>query len=486
KRNELRDVILGCAGFHAEVIAISSSAPPGGAVQLNLSFLNRSDVAISVNSIRPPFSVEDSSVAQTLKNNNPLRMKTQVVVPSTYPTSQPYWLEADQLTGSYVVHDQTLRGTPGNRPVTIGVSVDVQGTSLALEVPIRHKWVDRVQGELSRPFAVVPPVAVNLTEQTVVFTGEQEKEIRLVVLGRSGTARGSVRLETPAGWTVNPARHPFEFGEQGGEIAAVFKIKAAKSAATGDYRAVAELGGAEYSLGMVDLNYPHIDPQVYFPPAAGKLIRVPMKPAGGNIGYIAGSGDELPAAMRQLGYSVTFLSDEDLEFANLGRYDAIVAGVRAYNTRPKLKAHQKRLMEYVRNGGRYVVQYVTRESGRSENLGPYPFEISRDRVTVEEAPVEFVLPQHPVLNTPNKITQADFAGWVQERGLYFADNWDPKYEAVLACGDPREEPKRGGLLVAKFGKGTYIYAAYAFFRQLPAGVPGAYRLLVNLLSNIDN
>jgi hypothetical protein len=202
---------------------------------------------------------------------------------------------------------------------------------------------------------------------------------------------------------------------------------------------------------------------------------------GKQIGYIAGAGDEVPAALRQIGYQVTPLKANELS-TNLSSYDAIVVGVRAYNTEDWLKFYQQKLMEYVSGGGNLVIQYQVSNNLVTSEIGPYPFKLSRTRVTVEEAPVKFLKPEHLLLNSPNQITAKDFDGWVQERGLYFAESWDANYEAVLASEDPGEGLKEGGLLVAKFGKGTFIFTGYAFFRQLPAGVPGAYRLFANLIS----
>jgi hypothetical protein len=183
-----------------------------------------------------------------------------------------------------------------------------------------------------------------------------------------------------------------------------------------------------------------------------------------------------------MGYAVTMLSDDDVDSGDLSRFDAIVIGLRAYNTRPRLLGDQRRLLDWVAGGGRLVVQYQTPDNALNDKLGPFPFTVSRDRVTVEEAPVRFLKPDHALLTTPNRITASDFDGWVQERGLWFANPWDPRYETVLSCNDPGEPARDGGLLVARHGSGTFIYTGYAFFRQLPAGVPGAWRLFANLVS----
>ena len=212
------------------------------------------------------------------------------------------------------------------------------------------------------------------------------------------------------------------------------------------------------------------------------MVRLDLQKTGTNIGYITGSGDSIPEALTQIGYQVRFLSDDDLVSGNLSVFDSIVVGIRAFNTRSQLKAARSRLLEYVNQGGTMVVQYNTLQDLDQEGLGPYPFRISRDRVSVEEAPVTILKPDHVLLNSPNKITQQDFEGWIQERGLYFPDQWDPRYETVFACNDPGESPKEGGILYTRYGKGIYVYTGYSFFRELPAGVPGAYRLFVNLIS----
>jgi hypothetical protein len=222
--------------------------------------------------------------------------------------------------------------------------------------------------------------------------------------------------------------------------------------------------------------------QTLFPPASARLVRADIRHTGSKVAYIMGPGDAIPGALQQMGYDVTFLSDDDLEHADLSRFDAIMTGVRAYNTRPRLRATQPRLLDYVKQGGTLLMQYNTTADGPLGDLGPYPFQISRDRVTVEEAPIGLLKADHPVLHTPNAIGPADFDGWVQERGLYFANPYDPRYDALFSSHDPGEPARDGGLLYTKYGKGVFEYCAYAMFRQVPAGVPGAWRLLANLLS----
>jgi hypothetical protein len=268
-----------------------------------------------------------------------------------------------------------------------------------------------------------------------------------------------------------------------------FYVTPPEAASAVEARAVASAGGRQVTAGVLVIDYPHIPPQTLFPAAGARLVRSDVKVLSKRVGYIMGAGDEVPEALRQIGCEVTLLSPEDLVRADLGRFDAIVTGVRAYNTRPDLRANQHRLLDYVSNGGTVVVQYNVLEGGFMggdpkllDRIGPWPIQLSRDRVTVEDAPVEVLRSSHPLLSRPNQITSADWNGWVQERGLYFAREWDPRYETVVSSHDPGERPLAGGILFARFGKGAYVFTAYSWFRQLPAGVPGAYRIFANLLS----
>jgi len=230
------------------------------------------------------------------------------------------------------------------------------------------------------------------------------------------------------------------------------------------------------------IDHAHIPIQTVFPEVEATVLRLDLRREGESVGYIMGPGDEVPAALAQMGYQVTLLDDDELASGDLSRYDAIVAGVRAYNARDGLKRASKRLLDYVSAGGTFVVQYNTADATLHRAFAPYPLTIGRDRVTVEEAPIEFTDPDSPLLNRPNRITERDFDGWVQERGLYFASEWAPEYQTALSSADPQEDPHAGGLLWARHGKGIFIYTGLAFFRQLPAGVPGACRLFANLVS----
>jgi hypothetical protein len=300
---------------------------------------------------------------------------------------------------------------------------------------------------------------------------------------------GEVKLDVPAGWRVEPASNHFELREVGQRAALEFKVTPGTTAGKLQVRATGSATGRTFSTSVSTLKYEHIPNRSIFPDANAAFVRTDVRTLARNVGYVMGAGDEVPRALEQLGCNVILLDQQALSRGDLSAFDAIVTGVRAYNVRDDLIANQHRLLEYVRNGGTMVVQYNVGAggpgSGRPErfaNIGPYPLRISRDRVTVEEAPVQFVDALPAVMARPNAITPADFEGWVQERGLYFPGEWDAKYSPLISTSDPGEKPLRGGILVARHGKGVYVYTSLSWFRQLPAGVPGAYRMFANLLS----
>lgn len=368
-------------------------------------------------------------------------------------------------------------------PNRVAFRLRVEGQEFELSRPVHHRFVDKVLGERTRPFFVVPPVSVRFYEPSLVFPTAAPRRVEVRIEAFAPAQKGTVRLDLPAGWRAAPAEQSFELASVGQETTATFKVTPPESATSGLARAVARCGGREVSVDLTLLDYPHIPAQIVAGEAQSRLVRANIRIAGRRVGYIMGAGDEIPAALRQIGYEVTLLPAGSLGHADLSGFDAIVTGVRAFNTHPGLVANRGRLMQYVENGGTLVIQYnVLERNAVLDNLGPYPFRTGRERVTLEDAPVEVLRPGHPLLTSPNRITAADFEGWVQERGLYFASEWDPRYEAPLATHDPGEKPLAGGLLYARYGKGVYIFTAYSWFRQLPAGVPGAYRLFANLLA----
>jgi len=363
--------------------------------------------------------------------------------------------------------------------------------TLRITRPVAYKWTDPVAGERYRPVEISPPVMINPSSSVLMFPDRQARDLRVLLKAGIADATGVLRSELSGGWTAEPAELPFTLKKKGEEQELQIRLHppangslSRSDSSISSLRLVAEIQGRKVSKGFRQIEYPHIPIQTLFPESTVKLVRLDLKKNKSKIAYIAGAGDEVPEALRQVGYEVTVLDDAALRTQPLAAFEAIVVGVRAYNVNERMPFYHRKLMKYVSDGGTMVVQYNTNNwiSRIPVEIGPYPFQISRDRVTDEDAPATFESPHHPLLIRPNKLTEGDFAGWVQERGLYFASKWDERYQTVLSMHDPNEPPKRGGLLAVRYGKGAFVYTGLAFFRQLPAGVPGAYRLFANLIA----
>ena len=483
RRRELLEVIRACAGLWLEAVATAPSAAPGGRMTIVTSALNRSPASVTLEGVELVGIATREAASRPLAFNVSLIDTFRTALPADRPFTQPFWLNSELRRGSFGFEDLAQIG-PAENPaaITARLTLKVAGERLVFETPVVHRWTDRVQGERYRDFGVVPPVTLRFDQGVYLFADARPHPVRVVVESGDAAVEGVARLKLPAGWTSQPPSIPIRIARADAETTVRFMVTPGATPHAAEIRAECELGGRAYDRQRVRIDYPHIPIQTLFPAATARAIRTELTLAARRVGYVPGSGDEIPAALAQMGAEVVTLSEDDVEGMDLSGLDAIVVGVRAYNTRPRLRALQSRLLGYVERGGRLVIQYNTNENALDDRLGPYPFKISRERVTVEEAPVTLLLPEHPLLRQPNKITAQDFEGWVQERGLYFASPFDSRYEKILACNDPNEPAREGGLIYARHGQGAFIYTGYAWFRQLPAGVPGAWRLFANLLS----
>jgi LmbE family N-acetylglucosaminyl deacetylase len=467
KQRDLDEAIALCAGLWVDATASEYAVLPGGKVDVTVTSVNRG-----------PLEVRRDGKA--ILRNEPNLEKQGKEIPPSALYSQPYWLQLPRHGDSYEVADPNLIGTADSAPLLVEqVGFDVAGTHIELDRPVVYRWVDRLLGERWRPLAVVPPVEVRLPEPSILFPTAESKRVAVEIKAVE-SAKGEAHL--------NGATADSFALQKGEETTANFDVPA--PAAQGATEDTAEVRVADRTVTVATqlIGYPHIPPQYLFPPATVKLVRVDVRNPAKNIGYVVGAGDEVPDALRQMGSTVTLLTADDLSCGDLSRFDAIVTGVRAYNTRTDLVANQQRLVDYVHDGGTLVVQYNTMNSytgeggGVLEHAGPWPFQIGRARVTVEEAPVAFPNPANPLLHKPNEITERDFDGWIQERGLYFATHWDSHYTPLFETHDPGEQPLLGSTLTARYGKGAFVFTAFSWFRELPAGVPGAFRIFANLLS----
>jgi LmbE family N-acetylglucosaminyl deacetylase len=483
KRVELDRAIAACLGLFLEATAETAAAAPGDKLKINLEAANRSPVGVKLKRVTVPAAGAEEIAGHDLAGGARFEKTLEIALPADLPDSQPYWLRNKGTPGMFRVEAPALIGLPENPPaLTVVFALEVNGIPFPVEQPIVYKWTDPARGERYRPFEVIPAVAVELSEKVFVFPEDASQEVPVRVrAGRSGV-EGMVRLEAPPGWRVSPPSRELRLAQKDAVQTLKFEIRPPQAASVGILRAVAEAGGRRFQRGLVRVEYDHIPPQIHLPAAEARVVRLDLKRRAQTIGYLQGAGDQIPAGLRQIGYTVIELTEGDLLPERLQRFDAVILGVRAYNTLERIGLHQPALFSYVKAGGALIVQYNTAHDLHVEAVAPYPLKIARDRVTEEDAAVRFLLPDHPVLNVPNRITAADFEGWVQERGLYFADEWGDPFEAVLSSNDRGEPPRDGGLLVAKHGAGYFVYTGYSWFRQIPAGVPGAYRLFVNLIS----
>ncbi len=487
KRRELLELIRSCAGLWLEAISEDFAVSPGSELSLQTTVINRSNIPFTLETIGFAVGSADSTVGTLLRENSPAVVTSTLNIPMNLPISQPYWLRSESSAGAFTISNQQLVGLPENPPaVSALLSLRSGDVLLEYEVPVLYRWTDRVDGELYRRLEIRPPVTLNVSEPVMVFTSEAPQQVPVLVKAHTSNLSGSVRLNAPAGWRISPATVPFTDLNKYEELVVEFSVSppsgAEVSSSRANLRAEASVDGSTYGRSLVEVSYPHIGIETHFPEARFSAVTIPMEIPDGRIGYVMGAGDVVPASLRSLGYDVVEFDDEMLESADLSTFDAIITGIRAYNTRERLVHARPRLLEYVRNGGTLIVQYNVTSGLLTREIGPYPFVISRGRITDETAQMTFVDSDHQLLHFPNEITAVDFEGWVQERGLYFIGDWDEAYEPILAGHDLGESALEGGMLFARYGEGVFIYSGYSWFRQLPAGVPGAYRLFVNMIS----
>lgn len=492
KSKGLKDLIAACAGLWFEAYAPQASYAVDESINVSSQVISRLSDQIKINriadsDINTPLIVSPDLNTYTGELNKliPLNaVQTFTTAINITKLTQPYWLESPHPIGIYTINDDKKVGNPENPDYKkMRFEFTIAGKTITYERQVMYKYVDPAKGEIYQPLVIAPPVSANIINADYVFNTQQPQTVQIKMQAFT-KASGSISLKPIAGWKISPEKIDFTDKAKGEEWVASFTVTPADSKPkSSTLQAVVKVGGKDWSLGIQRILYDHVPAITLFPAAETRLINLDLKTAGKKIGYIAGAGDLVAEALMQVGYEVHQLTESDIMNADLSVYDAIVTGVRAYNVNKRLAVMQPRLMDYVNNGGNLVVQYNNPNGLATNNIGPFPFRPVNQRVTDENAAITFLDPTNPVLNYPNKITQADFEGWIQERGLYFVNNIDPRYKTILQMNDPGEQPNPGSLIVGDYGKGRFIYTSLVFFRELPAGVPGAYKLFVNLLSN---
>jgi len=490
KAAELEDLLRAAAGLWVEAVADRQRLAPGDRLTVNAAVLARGGSplvleSLALEAVTPEGShpLETRPDGKPLPDNAPRKEAFTLTVPAATPLGHPHWLGGPGA-GPWA-------GLPESpAPFRLRARLTLPEGTFDTVVPVQFRFRDPVLGERYQPLAVVPAAFVHLEEGVQIFEGPGAKEVRLKVIAGAARAAGRVRLQVPSPWKVEPAERAFTLSRAGEEGELSFRLTPPAATGSGELRVEVDTGaGFCAARGLLKLDHPHIPLQTLLPEARARLERFDLKHNGHRIGYVMGAGDDIPQALRRLGYEVDLLSDEALAREDLARFDAIVLGIRAYNTRPALQALKERLHAYVAGGGTEVVLYTVNTGFPGINaamvtdtIGPYPFKVGRKRVTDETVPVRLLQPGHPVFHRPNELTAKDFEGWVQERSLYHAEGWDARYTPLLGMADPGEAEDQGALIVAQHGKGHYVYTGLAFFRQLPDGVPGATRLFANLLA----
>jgi LmbE family N-acetylglucosaminyl deacetylase len=479
KHDQLDRLILACAGIWVETAASAPVFAINDIIPLNLQAISRlpADAPYKVTLESP-----DGKQQFPLLSEQPVSYSMSVPAIKIGST-QPYWLRKKHGIGAYDLDSTQVLNSPENTPASAGtVRVHINDAVIELNLPLIYKFTDPARGEIYQPLVIAPPVTATLSETAYVFNEKEVKHIRVTLKSFKANTKAVFSAKVPQGWTVSPQQTNLIFAEKGEEQQVVLTVTPKGEVSGGTLGLNVNVEGVDYGKSYHPINYAHIPVQTLFPYAEARVEQIDLKFAGKKIAYIPGAGDLVPESLREIGYEVTLLTTAQVLHADLSVFDAIVTGVRLYNINDAASAIHPILMEYVKNGGTLLVQYNVNAPLKTDQLGPYPFTLTRDRVTEEGADVTFLQPNHSLLNFPNKISKKDFEGWVQERGIYFTSSMDPKYIPILSMHDAGEQPQNGSLLVAKYGKGTYIYTGLVFYRELPAGVPGAYRLIVNLLS----
>jgi LmbE family N-acetylglucosaminyl deacetylase len=493
KMRELAAIIEQSAGLYLEASVSQPYAVQGDSLRMNIQVINRSSARIRL--LKVAYEYADTMLQRDLLPNQLLSFRKTLAVPESKANSQPYWLQEEMEKGAFTVQEQKLTGRPENPPsYSVRFTVEAEGVPIRFEKPVWYKFTDPVKGERFQPVYVVPPVSVNTSPGVVLFRkGKSEtRNIQLTATAFTEIPNSEYRIDYRFG---KSALHVADTGfHLGRGLSRIFSLPVSSRNFNGTDREklTASLqyvnprfNQANY-LAMATVNYDHIPSIRYFYPDGVTLLNLDIQTAGKKLGYIRGAGDKVAEALEEMGYEVSFLEEADMELVRLRQFDAIVTGIRAYNVHEWLNTHHDDLMAYVENGGNLVVQYNTNSfvGPVKARIGPRPFNISRNRITDENSPVRFLEAGDKLLNWPNKISQADFEGWAQERGVYFAETPAEGYRSILAMQDPGEKDAlNGSLVVASHGKGRFIYTGLAFFRQLPAAVPGAWRLFANLVSN---
>lgn len=483
KTNQISKIIEACSGLYLEAITSTEKATKNETITINFEAINRSNSNVKLLNI--------SILNQNKKTENKVLLNNEKVnfeeknfkIPNTIEYTNLFWLKEKPTVGMYQVSNKSIRILPEEKlqfPVIF--SIEIEGTKIDFVKNLVYKKNDPEKGESYIPFSILPEVTSEIVNKVSIFNNNEPKEIVVKLKSNKENSKGTAKLILDSSWKVEPKEIPFSIASKNEEKTILFKVFPPKNESSTDFSVEINTNTEKHQLECVEIKYDHIPKQTILQPSEGKLVKLDIQIKGKNIGYLIGAGDEVGKNLENIGYQITYINPHEISVENLNKFDAVILGIRAFNTIDELKFKNKELFQYVSNGGNLIVQYNTTNGLLTKEVAPYELVISRDRVTNEKAKITFLNPNHPVLNAPNKITTKDFENWIQEQGLYYPNKWSTSFTPILSAADEGENQKEGALLIAKHGKGNYIYTGLSFFRELPEGVSGAYRLLANLIS----
>lgn len=485
KTQQIKAIIKACLGLYIESTSEKSYANSDETLRIKTEIVNRSPIEIKLLSIKKSSEYLFSNHV-TLKNNQAVYKTFDIRIKNQ--NTLPYWLNLPSKKGLYQITDSSLIGLPETpNPNQLAFNLEIENSKITLYSDVVYKYNDPVNGEVFENFEILPKISIKPLKEVVIFKNGKPNNIKVQIESYTDVFEGELTLGLPKSWRVEPLNYKVKLSKPAEVKTFDFKITPPENTQKVEANILVRSKDKLFAKQIKTLEYNHIPKQIYTQNAKTAMVNIKVNQGVKHIGYIKGAGDKIPENLKSLGYNVETIDLSKIyKPENLGHFDAIVLGIRAFNTEEQLISKNEILFDYVKQGGTLITQYTTTYGLLTDKISPLKLNLSRDRVTDEEAVVNFIDKEHKVLHHPNQITATDFEGWIQERGLYFPNEWDKAFQPILKIQDYKDKPTKGSLLVAQYGEGYYIYTGLSLFRQLPAGVPGAFRLLSNMLSINSN
>ena len=479
KINALKEIILQCLGLNIQLNSANELGTPNSSETFILKIVNPSNTDILIKSVKT--NETNILINSVLSNNTLLERNLKINIKNKI--TAPYWLLSDGNTGMFNIKNDEILGLPDTPPsANAKINIEINGTEINLNVAPFYRFTDPVNGEVITPFTVVPKATINLDQQVYMFYDSKPKQIYATVKGHTDKTEGILSLQVPNGWKVHPENHEINLDYKGQQKNYLFKVSSENKKNIGIIKPILKIENQKYSKSLTEINYPHITKQFIIKPSYSKVYGIDLKNNISTVGYIKGAGDKIPKSLKNIGINVVEIKPSQITNENLRAFKTIIMGIRAFNVIDEISSKNKVLWKYIKQGGTLIIQYNTTRGLKINEITPYKLKLSRDRITDERSKFKILNNSHPIFNYPNKIEKNDFNDWVQERGLYFPNSWSDKFETHIEFSDYDKITTKGGLLSASYGNGKIIYTGISFFRQLPAGVPGAYRLFINLIN----